>query len=65
MEHTTVSQSSPSEPHSADTTTPEKAHGDRNFAPQILPGLGSGQILPVWLSERLSRLFKRATSSSN
>lgn len=34
-----------------------------NFEQLIVPGLGSGPILPEWLSSRLRGLFKRATPS--
>lgn len=53
--------SEPRRPESAATGTTGKAYGDRNFKPANLPGLGSGKILPVWLSDRLNRLFARAT----
>ncbi len=70
MEHSTASEA----PAHGDTHTvnpktdpTKKAYGDFHLPPSILPGLGygfsSGQILPAWLSDRLSRLFKRATHS--
>jgi hypothetical protein len=35
----------------------------RHFKPTHLPEIGKGPILPVWMSERLRRLFKRPTPS--
>lgn len=58
MKRSTVSQPPISEPPRTDATETgmnEKAHGDRNFEPMILPGLGSGPLLPEWVH----RLFRR------
>ncbi|MGH2902409.1 MAG: hypothetical protein ACRDK7_02270 [Solirubrobacteraceae bacterium] len=49
-------------PHTdtAETDPTEKAYGDFHLPPQILPDLvRSGPIMPVWLSKRLNRLFRR------
>jgi len=68
MERSTASPPSAPDPSRADATEvgvtkKVKAHGDRNFEQTILPSLGSGPVLPLWLSSRLSKLFKRVTAS--
>jgi hypothetical protein len=67
MEPSTASHPAASEPERADgietgRTNKVKAHGDRNFETQILPGLvGSGPILPEWLR----RLFRRTDTHAS
>jgi len=64
MKPSTASQASASEPERADATQTvktEKAYGDHYHKPVIVKGIFKGPILPVWLSSRLSKLFKRAT----
>ncbi len=58
MEPTTVSQPPASEPTRTDATNTFKtanAPADRHFKQMIVPGLGSGQILPDWVH----KLFRR------
>jgi hypothetical protein len=63
MQHAVTSEPPSSEPPRTETPSTEKAYGDRYFKTMILPGFGIAPILPVWLTERVSRLFKRVTSS--
>jgi hypothetical protein len=58
MEPSTTSQPPASEPVAPDTTE-TKAYGDRHFKPVVTPGLGGRPLLPEWLRNRLSKLFKR------
>jgi hypothetical protein len=67
MEHSTASQppaldrSGIGQLRATATKTGTKAHGDRHFKQMILPDLvGSGPILPAWLS----RLFRRKDTSA-
>jgi hypothetical protein len=56
MEHSTASRQPVPEPTNAtETGRTKKAHGERNFEQMILPGLGSGPILPEWVR----KLFRR------
>lgn len=62
---TTTSQSPASEPERADgtetgKTAKPKPYGDYH-KPVIVKGMLKSPILPVWLSKRLSKLFKLAT----
>lgn len=64
MEPSTASQSLVSEAVRADATATdrtEKPYGDSYHKPVIVRGRLKSPILPVWLSSRLSRLFKRPT----
>jgi hypothetical protein len=58
MEPSTASEPAASESAGAEapkTVRTEKAHGDRNFEPVIVPGIFKGPILPVWLSKHFRR----------
>jgi hypothetical protein len=41
----------------------EKPYGDHYHKPVITPGMLKSPIFPVWLTSRLSKLFRRATST--
>jgi hypothetical protein len=63
MEHATANQpatSGPPRTDAAETGMNEKAHGDRNFEPMILQGLGSGPLFPTWVH----RLFRRKDAAA-
>ena len=55
MAHSAVSHPPVSKPQRTDATETAKAHGNRNFEQMILPGLGSGPILPEWVRKRFRR----------
>jgi hypothetical protein len=62
MEHSTASRQPVPEPTNAtETGRTKKAHGERNFEQMILPGLGSGPILPEWVRKRFKRKDTRAS----
>jgi hypothetical protein len=47
-----------------DTTEADLAPGTIDIPSQILPGFGESP-LPVWLTERLNRLFRRHTPAQH
>jgi hypothetical protein len=64
MEHSTVGQPSVSEPLDRDAAKTDEAERTRLIGHTTLPSLGSGPIFPFsWIFSRLSKLFKRLTSS--
>jgi hypothetical protein len=72
MEHPTATASATASASSrsgadvaiANTPETDMAPGTFDIPSQILPGLfDSGPVLPVWLTDPVRRLFKRATPS--
>jgi hypothetical protein len=47
-----------------DTFKTARAPSDRHFEQLKVPGVGSGPILPEWLSKRLQRTFRRKHTSA-
>jgi hypothetical protein len=56
MKPSATGQPPASEPVRATKT---KAHGDRHFKQVKMPGVASSPILPDWVHNRLSKLFRR------
>jgi hypothetical protein len=57
MEHSTASQTEPTDTTKTVKTTQVKAYGDHHFPQTTVPGLvGTGPILPEWLRKPFRRI---------